>query len=112
MADKPLDGAGTSAEEPLDDPVTFLSAHVKRYDGVSAEGLRSFIAVFNKHFKSGSQISRDGLMWLSDLIESLADLYVTSKATNKSLKTERDKFVERGGWVAVSDGEEQHHDTT
>lgn len=92
MADKPLDGAGTSAEEPLDDPVTFLSAHVKRYDGVSAEGLRSFIAVFNKHFKSGSQISQDGLMWLSDLIESLADLYVTSKAANKSLKTERDKL--------------------
>lgn len=58
-----------------------LSAHVRRYNGVSGEKLREYQKMLRENFIEGTKIEADGVEFLNDFAETMVSLLLEAKTS-------------------------------
>lgn len=69
--------------------VFLVSTYVKRYNGLSAEALNSFVGIIDKRSQEDSEIPKDKSIQLKDFAKTLGDIFIKTKAENEKLRAER-----------------------
>lgn len=77
------------------DNVTKLSDHVRKYNSLSNDMAKNFLAALKRCFVVGAEIDESGQEWLFDYAEGMTALYEKCRSEAKAIKTERDKLEKR-----------------